>query len=571
VIDFASVAYRARIVSASAAHDAPNDFPAMLTPLLDGGDPVSHYSAAFRPLPQGQSEDWFVLELPRERRIETLEIDWCRADLAGCEFVLEAGDGRGNWTQCLREEAGYQRCRRAIYRRDLDGAVVARFFRFHLFRSLGQNRLLIRRFSLLGPGPAPRRVLMLAPDCYNIDRRILQEARSLIEAGYRVTLLCGFECPKEEHYFEDGIEIHRCVYDWDDERIKGIRGYIPTRWLRLLFHRAFIAYARRFSRYTSFETFIAAKGRQFQADIVHVHDLPILKAGAALASEWNVPLVFDAHEIYHETHLLPLKTRRKLLAMEKRLVPELDLFITVNDGAADFFRGIHGPDTEILVLYNSADENRKYNRARSRQAVLKRCGLDDDPILVLYQGCFSQERNLDTLIRATAHFHEGTRLVLIGFGDYQEEMKRIVHEEGLQDRVLMLGRIESSELAELTDGVDIGIIPYKMTEDVHIKYCSPNKFFEFIQARVPMVVPDFLFFRQMRERYGEDIMHIADTSSVEGIARAVNYLIDNPARRARMRQACEENARSLSWETDGRKLLDSYRRILGPALGGSPA
>ena len=83
-------------------------------------------------------------------------------------------------------------------------------------------------------------VLMLAPDCYMIDRRILQEARALTRSGYRVTLLSGFECPREEHYLQDGIAIHRYTYDWDDERLKKLRACLPAspllqRWLNKTF------------------------------------------------------------------------------------------------------------------------------------------------------------------------------------------------------------------------------------------------------------------------------------------------------------------------------------------------
>ena len=38
------------------------------------------------------------------------------------------------------------------------------------------------------------RVLMISTDHLMIDRRILQEARTLREAGHRVEILAGFEC-----------------------------------------------------------------------------------------------------------------------------------------------------------------------------------------------------------------------------------------------------------------------------------------------------------------------------------------------------------------------------------------
>ena len=50
---------------------------------------------------------------------------------------------------------------------------------------------------------------MLTPDSRMIDRRILQEARVLIDAGHAVTLLAGFDCEREEHFALDRIDVHR--------------------------------------------------------------------------------------------------------------------------------------------------------------------------------------------------------------------------------------------------------------------------------------------------------------------------------------------------------------------------
>ena len=50
------------------------------------------------------------------------------------------------------------------------------------------------------------KILMVTADHLMIDRRILQEAATLIAQGYEVTLLAGFECPKTEAYVQDGKE-----------------------------------------------------------------------------------------------------------------------------------------------------------------------------------------------------------------------------------------------------------------------------------------------------------------------------------------------------------------------------
>ena len=404
----------------------------------------------------------------------------------------------------------------------------------------------------------PKHVLMLSPDCYMIDRRILQEARSLLGQGYRVTLLSGFESPREEHYVQDGIEIHRYQYDWDDERIKQLRPRIGNRRLQLLFHKAFMAAARRWFRFNSFDVFVLSIARQFQADIVHVHDLPLLKHGAKLAEIWKVPLVFDAHEIYYEQEVLSPKVRKRLRLEEKRYAPKAHLFITVNENLAECFRQSHG-DLPLLVLMNCAEEYTQYDRQASRRLLLEKSGLSGDPFIVLYQGWISAERNLTTLVGAVRHFPEDTVLVIMGYGEHQSELEEIASSNGSQGRVRFLGRIEPDDVLRLTSGADLGVIPYLPT-DLNHRFCSPNKFFEYVQARVPTLAHELIFFQRMRKQHG--VVATADLSSIESMAESVRRLRHDPAELEKMRRACQAAARTLSWQTESEKLLNAYSKLL---------
>jgi len=408
-----------------------------------------------------------------------------------------------------------------------------------------------------GLGPTPKRVLMLAPDCHIIDRRILQEARSLVAEGYCVTVLSGFESPKEEHYCQDGVGIHRYQYDWDDERIRGIRALIRNERLRLLFHRAFVGCARRFFRFNSFDVFVLNRARTFRADIVHVHDLPLLKHGAHLAREWGAPLVFDAHEIYYEQDVLAARVRRRLKRAEKRYAPRMDLFITVNEGLADCFRKTHG-DLNYLVLMNCADRAGGINREASRRRLREMAALGESARIVLYQGWISAERNLDTLVRAAKSLPPDAYLCLIGYGEYQQDLERIVEGESLADRVRFLGRVEPGDILALTAGADVGIIPY-LPIDLNHLHCSPNKFFEYVQTGVPMVTHDLPFFRGMNDKYG--VAATGDLSSAGGMASAINGLLNDANRLAAMRGSCLKAAETLCWETESRKLIRAYESI----------
>src|SRR5262249_40825354 len=175
-------------------------------------------------------------------------------------------------------------------------------------------------------------VLMLTPDSQMIDRRILQEGETLVQAGHRVTLLAGFECARQDCYIERGIEIHRSQYDWDAERLKWIRARLPDNdWLKSAVDRIFMAVAYRFLDPSPFDRFILAQAHKRRADVVHVHDLPALKAGIILARNWSVPLVYDAHELYYAQDVLPEHLRRKYYELEKSLIGRATVVITINE------------------------------------------------------------------------------------------------------------------------------------------------------------------------------------------------------------------------------------------------
>ncbi len=405
-------------------------------------------------------------------------------------------------------------------------------------------------------------VLMMVPDCQMIDRRVLQQARTLVEAGHAVTLLAGFECAVEEHFDWRGVRVHRHVYDWDDERLKRLRARLPDNdRLRMLVNRAWMAVARRCLHVTPFDAFVISRGRAFPADVVHVHDLPLLKHGAILAREMKARLVFDSHEIYHQQEGLTPRLRRQLLRNERRYVRRCDVFITVNEAIADYFQRLHG--RRPMVLLNCADRPPAGFDASSRADLRRRAGLPAEARVVLYQGWISPERNLAALVQAAASLPRDAWLVLIGYGAYESHLRSLAEGRPWADRVRFLGRVEPEEILALTAGADLGVIPYQPV-DLNHRLCSPNKFFEYVQAGVPILAEALPFFEEMKARWG--VVEVGRLGSPEGMAEAIRSLLNDSARLAGMREACRKAAAVLHWEAEGRKLLEAYAQLEPPGL-----
>ncbi len=406
-------------------------------------------------------------------------------------------------------------------------------------------------------------VLMLSPDAQMIDRRILQEARTLVAAGYGVDVLSGFECAAPDAYEEHGYRVKRYRYDWSDPRRDALRRKVgaasPALW-------PFVRLATRASGGpTAFEAYVMEKALAHRFDVVHVHDFPMLRAGALVARARGVPLIYDSHEFYPVQSVFSPADQTRYLALERRLTRDCAAIITVNPYLARMIGEAHAiPAPEVIlnacepptltVGALTLDE-----RARRRAAL----GLPVDRTLFLYQGWLSPERNLETMVAAMAGQSEAA-LAIVGYGAYEETLKTLARDKGVADRVVFLGRIENEVLSEVTALADVGIVPYKAVDEMH-RYCSPNKLFEFIAAGVPVLASDLPYLRDVVA--GHDIGWLGALDDEAAFSRLIADIAADPAARAAKQSHVAAAYATLNWGEEGRKLLAIYERVLRTAGG----
>lgn len=408
------------------------------------------------------------------------------------------------------------------------------------------------------------KVLMLTADHLMIDRRILQEAATLIAQGHEVTLLAGFECPQRASYVSGGIRIERFVYDWGDSRVAPLlrKLRLPAR-VNAFAWRAWRFLSARVLDMSSFDRFVLDRLLEYPVDVLHVHDFPMLRAGVELARIRQVPLVYDAHELYYAQVQLPPATQRRYRRAERKWIRHADRTITVNPYIAQLMATRYGVPPPAVIL-NAAPLQPKSTAHPLRE----RFGLSADTRIVLYQGWISDNRGIERLVLAARDFDPGIVVVLVGYGAYEETLRRIVRENGLEQRVHFYGGVDSDKLHPLTCDADLGVIPYFGVDDNN-HFCSPNKLFEFAIAELPFLANDLPFLRDVMQRYGNGIG--ADLGSPAAIAAAVNRVMADPQALAALRAGALAAKKELNWEVESRKLLDIYaslfpatRRPAGP-------
>ncbi|RPJ44498.1 MAG: glycosyltransferase family 1 protein, partial [Candidatus Latescibacterota bacterium] len=370
------------------------------------------------------------------------------------------------------------------------------------------------------------RIAMFLFHTFHNDHRVLKEARSLIGAGHEVVLFALRDAPDlPAEAVEDGIRVVRI-------RLHG--------WRRI-----------RKGRYAEYFLRAAWRGLRSGADVFHAHDLDTLLPAAIASRLRRRPLVYDAHELFTETHFLVGREReRRIWAfLERRLIRLARRVITVSEPIADELARRHRIERPLVLLNCPA-----YRPAPSPRAFFP--DAPGEPVL-LCQGYLQKGRGLEVLVGSMRHVRRG-RLVLLGDGEMREELERLVGILRLEKRVSIRPAVPIEELPGWTASATLGFLLYS-TASLNFLYALPNKFFEYLMAGVPVVSSPI---PEVARLIGEhEVGCVVDPVTPETVAREVDRLVEDAELRKRLRENCLSAARFLHWGVEEAKLLELYASL----------
>jgi glycosyltransferase involved in cell wall biosynthesis len=293
--------------------------------------------------------------------------------------------------------------------------------------------------------------------------------------------------------------------------------------------------------------------RNSPIDFVHANDLITLPVAAPLARRTGAQLIYDAHELYPEVSTLSPLEARVWRHLERPLIKRADRVMTVCDSIAREL--VLRYEVRLpVVLLNCPPRAMRTGRGNHHLLRLK-AGLNgnSEPI-VLYQGGFAPNRGLPALVGAAGLWRQGV-LVLMGWGRLEEELRAMIANQGLSDRVVITGPVAQSDLLDFTAGADVGVIPYEPV-GLNNTYTMPNKLFEYIAAGLPVVATDLPELR--RVLHGDGLGLTFQTVSPTAIAAAVDQILEDRALRAQMHANVLRVQDRYTWESQVPVLLELY-------------
>lgn len=306
-----------------------------------------------------------------------------------------------------------------------------------------------------------------------------------------------------------------------------------------------------------FRSCIEAELDRIRPQFVHCHDLPALP----VVVRWcrrnpGVRLVFDSHELYEEVSGLTPLTRWCCRRILRRHAGRVDGFITVNESIAREHAARYPALPPAVVVRNAtrAPENPVVYDGRLHRAA----GVDPDRRVLLYQGGFSKERGLESLVTAAGRLPADWVLVMMGWGTLESRLRSLVERDpGLPERVRFVPPAPQEELVAWTAGADFGVIPYENTCLNHW-YCSPNKLWEYPAAGVPILATPFPEMRRVIEDHGigRTLPEGFNGPELAGILESID-----PAEHRRMVESCRAFIDADHWEIYQSRLDRLYAEL----------
>lgn len=228
----------------------------------------------------------------------------------------------------------------------------------------------------------------------------------------------------------------------------------------------------------------------FKPDVIHCHDYSSLKTASTLAKKLNIPLIYDAHELYSYQPGIPKAIAKLIYKNEKKLIQHAYTCITVNQQQADIMAkdfNFH----RFLPITNSTVEPKDFNPAQKYDLIREYTQIPQNEPIMLFQGGINRLRKIDLLLEGLAMVKQKIHLVFITFGNEVGEFKNMSKNLNIADRVHFLPEVPWEDMIYWAASADVGVLPYQ-ADDTNTKISSPNKMYEFICAVTPMIASSAL-------------------------------------------------------------------------------
>ena len=392
---------------------------------------------------------------------------------------------------------------------------------------------------------AGKRVLMLLENnSYPQDIRVRNEARTLVAAGYRVSVICPRRSGQPWHEALDGVWVYRFPLPGG---ANGFLGYL-------------LEYSVSMAAMSLLSLLVLLREG---FDFVHAHNPPdTLVALGAFYKVLGKRFVYDHHDLAPELYYARFRGKGNRLVYRA-----LTLFERISCQLADHVIAVNLSHKMVEIQRDEVPEGR-ISIVRNGPDLRNMSVRETTPALevngktvVAYVGEVGFQDGVDCLLRALRHLirieqRRELLCVLVGSGDALNEMKHLARDLGIEADVKFVGRVAHSEVNDWLAIADICVAPEP--SNPYNDRTTVVKMTEYMAAGKAIVAFDLPEHRATAEKAA---LYACPNDEID-LAAKIAVLMDDADERSRMGEKGRRRIKDgLAWSYQEKLLLQVYETL----------
>ncbi len=316
-----------------------------------------------------------------------------------------------------------------------------------------------------------------------------------------------------------------------------------------------------------YEQVFGSELQRINPDLVHAQDIHLLSVAAKHVEDRKQQgstcgLIYDAHEYIRGLGSIDPQRRDAYADLESEFIACADSVITVSDSIAKRIQNDHNLSTKPFLVLNAPSRSR-IHVTESSPSVRKVCDLGPDVPLVVYSGGIHISRGMDLLV-SSLEFMPDVHLAMTSNREswYIEELKDKAAIFNGADRLHFVPYVSPEEVVPYISTATVGISPLP-ADVVNFDLALPNKLFDYMQAKLPIVSSDCQEVSELLAKY--PLGEIFDWRDPKALADAVIRAIEKTPETSRAYQSLAAELENFTWEHQELELDKAYSIALSGA------
>lgn len=153
---------------------------------------------------------------------------------------------------------------------------------------------------------------------------------------------------------------------------------------------------------------------------------------------------------------------------------------------------------------------------------------------------------------------DNVQFVLAGEGDLSDQLRQKAALLNISDKVVFVGYVKPDDLKALTAQAWLGLNLLE-NRGLSYYYSLANKFFDCVQANVPVLTMDFPEYRALNATH--EVAILLKELTPQTISAAIRGLMADPVLYKKLQQNCLNARDAWNWDLEQKVLLEIWQKV----------